>query len=441
MRRLFSLKLFLLSLGLLLLLAACGSRNGTVPSGTPDTGNGTPAILPSPTIRVQDAPTGSKVGYYTFIRQRQLWVALNSESATQLTHFDFAQTPEVFWQPPSWSENHKYLAFLFNALPVGVGGGGCPGPDYTTTSSLYVLDTSTQQLTALTLPQVTTDAKAEGKPYSDSWQYAVWEDANHLLAWYNGVTGKTSTDAGLYRYDVQAHSLSKVFSGDVLGAKNPANAQQGQPMLLSMRYAQGQFYYQVAEQPGQQNSSLSIYRIDVNNASAGRQQVIRLGSEAWCTTGKSGSIVRPGWDISPDGTMLVVQTIENGTPGSEVGAIKVIQHDGSVSQTLFTQAPAAFLAHDVVLRWSPHDKMIAATELHRVSGQGPYVTSLDQVEQMQVYTPFVAGPISWRGDGEAFALQSSEAAEGVAPSDVYLFYPGEKSARLLEKDARLFSWG
>ncbi|WP_201378749.1 hypothetical protein [Ktedonobacter sp. SOSP1-85] len=441
MRRSLSLTMLILAVGLVLLLAACSPKSGSVPSGIPDTGNGTPAVLVSPTPTLQAASAGSKVGFYTFVRQNQLWMALNSENATQVTHFDFSQAPEVFWQSPAWSPDHKHLSYLFNALPAGVGGGGCPEPDYTATSSLYVLDTSTQQLTSITLPQVATDARAEGKPRSDSWQYAFWEDAQHLLAWYNGVTGKTSNDAGLYRYDLQTHSLIKVASSEQLGATSPINAQQGQSMLLSLRYRQGQLYYETVEQPGQQDSRLAIYRLSVNDPGAPRQQVVELGKETWCAGGQSSALTQPGWDISPDGTKLVVQKIENGTPGQEASSLDIVPVDGSATQKVFLQAPATFLAQNALLRWSPQGNAVVASERHHITGQGPYLVSLDHPQDTQAYAPFVSGAVSWRSDGQAFALQSSEAVEGMAPSDVYLFAPGEKNARLLEKDARVFSWG
>ena len=441
MRRSLPLTMLILAVGLVLILVACSPKSGSVPSGTPDTGNGTPSILSSPTPALQAASAGSKVGFYTFVRQNQLWMALNNENAAQVTHFDFSQAPEAFWQPPAWSPDHKYLSYLFNALPAGVGGGGCPEPDYTATSSLYVLDISTQQLTSITLPRVATDVKAEGKPRSDAWQYAFWEDAQHLLAWYNGVTGKTSNDAGLYRYDVQAHSLSKVVSSEQLGATSPMNAQQGQSMLLLLRYRHGQLYYETVEQPGQQDSHLAVYRLSVNDASAQRQQVADLGKEAWCAGGRSSALTQPGWDISPDGTKLAVQKIENGVPGQEASSLTIVPVDGSAAQKVFTQAPVSFLGQNVLLRWSPQGNAVVASERHHITGQGPYLVSLDHPQDTQAYAPFVSGTVSWRGDGQAFALQSTEAVEGMAPSDVYLFIPGEKNARLLEKDARVFAWG
>src|SRR5437016_12818245 len=77
------------------LLASCSvSKVGTIPSGTPDHGNGTPAVIPTPDPSpVMAAPPSTKGAFYAFVRQNQLWVAVNGTSPAQVTNFDYKSTP------------------------------------------------------------------------------------------------------------------------------------------------------------------------------------------------------------------------------------------------------------------------------------------------------------------------------------------------------------
>lgn len=77
-------------------------------------------------------------------------------------------------------------------------------------------------------------------PHNGYWQYVFWQDAAHLVAWYNGVVGKTSNTVGLYRYNVAAAALSQVVSLRQLGLSTLFNAVQNAPLLLAMRYSNGQ---------------------------------------------------------------------------------------------------------------------------------------------------------------------------------------------------------
>src|SRR5947209_14049003 len=82
-----------------LLLASCSvSKVGTIPSGTPDHGNGTPAVLPtSDPSPMMAAPTSTKGAFYAFVRKNQFWVALNGASPVQVTNLDYRSVPNVFW--------------------------------------------------------------------------------------------------------------------------------------------------------------------------------------------------------------------------------------------------------------------------------------------------------------------------------------------------------
>lgn len=113
-----------------LLLTSCSvSKVGTIPSGTPDHGNGTPAVIPTPDPSpVMAAPPNTTGAFYAFIRKNQLWVALNGASPAQVTNFDYGNAPNVFWHSPAWSPRDHFIAVIMNAVPFGLGGGGCPDP-------------------------------------------------------------------------------------------------------------------------------------------------------------------------------------------------------------------------------------------------------------------------------------------------------------------------
>ncbi len=144
-------------------LSSCGTSGmGTVPRGTPDRGNGTPAVLPTTTpdlSSVASAPANATGPTYAFVRKNQLWIALHGSRAAQVTNFDYSKVPAVFWNLPVWSPGDHYLAFVMNAYAGGLGGGGCPGPDNLANGALYVLNTTTKQFTALTLPSVVQNAQ------------------------------------------------------------------------------------------------------------------------------------------------------------------------------------------------------------------------------------------------------------------------------------------
>src|SRR5215467_10693835 len=83
------------------MLASCASSGaGTIPSGTPSLGNGTPAVVPSPSPTSQVIPLaspGTLSGTYAFVRNNQLWVALRGAKVAQVTSFDFSNLPDVSW--------------------------------------------------------------------------------------------------------------------------------------------------------------------------------------------------------------------------------------------------------------------------------------------------------------------------------------------------------
>src|SRR5437762_14144048 len=89
-----------------LMLASCGGSGiGAIPSGTPDHGNGTPAVIPTPASSrqaVATAPASELRASYAFARKDQLWVARDGAKPVPLTYFDDANAPDVIRPVPSW---------------------------------------------------------------------------------------------------------------------------------------------------------------------------------------------------------------------------------------------------------------------------------------------------------------------------------------------------
>lgn len=428
--------------GLLLSLSACSiSKEGTIPRGTPDTGNGTPAVLSTTTIQQQvpAAPVGTAGKTYAFVRQGQLWTALNGALPVQATHFDYSKLPNVFWHQPLWSPADHYLAVITVANPVGLGGGGCPAPDYSANGALYIMDTSTRQFTQVALPTPVAHSAMQGTPRMDFWQYMFWQDATHLLAWYNGIPGKANGTAGLYRYDVTTHVVTRVMTQDALGIGTFFSANQGQdiPLLLSMRYSNAQLFYQVVVHPFGQQSQLVIYRRSVARSDAMSTIVVKMGSAAWCAPTQSGSFVKPGWDISPDGEQLVSQMVNlNGT--SAIQSLNL--NDGSTT-SLFDQVASSFLGRDVTLTWGPDSQTVVATAALAAAQDGPYSATLANPTALQQYAPNIAGVVAWRTDSTAFALQTVPDITTAEQPMVYVFLKGDNQGRTLLTDAQNFTWG
>lgn len=428
---------------LLLFLSACAGGVGTIPRGTPDTGNGTPAVMPSATATPQTAltaPANTTGNNFAFVRNNQLWVATGGAKPVQLTSFTYTNLPDVFWHQPVWSPGDHFLAFIVNANPAGLGGGGCPSPDYGANGALYLLNTSNGQFTQLALPAPHAHAQVSGAPSTDYWQYVFWQDATHLLAWYNGAMGKTSDNAGLYRYDVQAQTLTQIVPLSSLGVKTLFNAQPGASLLLSMRYSSGQLYYQVVAHPFEQQSQLAIYSRSLAKPQAQSVQVLSMGSEPWCASQQAGPYTYPGWDIAPDGQQLAAQMIAV-AGGQGVSTIQSLSLTDHSSTNLFAQLPANLLAHDLALTWGPDSQQVVATALQAPDQGHPYSASLANPAATQQYDLNLAGQVAWRPDSSAFALQSAQSADATAKPDVYVFLTGDTHGRVLLADAYNFAWG
>jgi hypothetical protein len=451
MRRSMLSTIWLPLLVLAFLVSGCGvTVTGTIPRGTPDTGDGTPSVLSTATAAPSLPMASADVAgaNYAFVRDNQLWVALNRAAPRQVTHFDYSTQPEVFWHQPLWSPGDHFLAFITDAVPTGLGGGGCPAPDFGANGALYLMDAQSGQFTQIQWPTVNSNVQMSGKPHNDSWQYIFWEDATHLLAWYNGTPGQpitsstTGNTAGLYRYDVNTHALTQVIALRSLGVATLFAPQQNAPLLLSLRYSNEQLFYQVVVHPFGQQSQLVIYRRSLQQVQAHSSEVLTIGSEAWCATPAGEAFEQPGWDVSPDGEQVVSQIIVAAAKsGASVGTIQVVDLKDGATTTLFRQAPADFLGHDIRLAWGPDSQTVVASAYHPLSQDGPYSATLANPESMQQYTPMAAGPLVWRPDSKAFALQNTDMLDVSTPSDIYVFLTGDTHGRILLTNAREFSWG
>ena len=426
-----------------MMLASCGGSGiGAIPSGTPDHGNGTPAVIPTPASSPQavvTAPASALGASYAFVRKDQLWVARDGAKPVQVTHFDYSNAPDVFWHLPSWSPGDHFIAFIMNARPAGQGGGGCPAPDFGANGALYVLNTNTRQLTQLIVPADSADPIAKS-PHGGYWQYVFWENSTHLLAWYNGVMGKTSQAAGLYRYDLSSGSLAQVIPLSALGVATLFNAQNNMPLLLSMHYSNEQLFYQVVVHPFGQQSQIVIYRHPVAQPGTRASQFLSVGNEPWCASQGSGPYLKPGWDVSADGEQLAAQMITASGPDQAVGRIQVLNMSDGATTSLLAQLPARMLAHDVTLTWGPDSQTLVVAEDHMQSQDGPYSASLANPTALQKYTPDQAGEVSWRPDSSAFILQNPD-LDATDITGPYLFTTGEAQGQLLLTNAQDFVWG
>lgn len=439
-------------LPILFLLAACGSSGvGTIPSGTPNRGNGTPAVLPTPKTTSQPVPTApasAKGTTYAFVRNNQLWVALNGGSPAQVTHFDYHASPDVFWHQPTWSSGDRYLSFIMAARPVGQGGGGCPAPDYGANGALYLFDTNSQQLSTIS-PTSQVTGVVGTSPSNDFWQYVFWEDSTHLLAWYNGEVGKSSANAGLYRYDLVAGTLTQVVPLSALGVATLFSARPGLPLLLSMRYSNEHLFYQVVVHPFEQQSQFIIYSRSVTRPEMPSSKVLETGNEAWCMSQQSSPFVKPGWDVSVDGEQLIAQMITSGAAvgGSSQGVstIEVLNLRDGATTTLFAQVLADVTGRDLSLTWGPDSQSAVLTAYNPSDQKGPDSATLADPAVTQYYAPNLPGQVTWRADSSAFALNdlvSGKSTTGASGSvGVYMFVPGQVQGQLLLAGAQFFVWG
>ncbi len=413
----------------LLLLSACGGTQGTIPRGIPDRGNGTPAV----------AGAKNSNSVYAFVRNNQLLLSTNGQDLTPVTNFTYGNQVLAVWQAPAWAPGNRSIAFVMSAYPPGIGGGGCPGPDYNQ-GNLYVLDVASRQI--LRVGFTGSERASNNDVGIGKWKDVFWEDATHLLGWYTGggTGAATSAAPGLYRYDLTTQKTQSVLSLSNLGGQSTASGNSG-PQILSVRYANGQLFYERVDQPNTAQSQIALYSHSLLHPEQQSTKVLDVGTEGWCNISIDGTstpapYVFPGWDVSRDGGQVAVQMLN--------GKVQVLNLQSKATTDVFTQVPAQVLGQDIRVSWSPNNQALVLYQQNGVQQPaGPYAISLAHPEELRQYTPNSGGNISWRADSGAFALQKGDpfAQTSNAPPDVYSFRLDTDQGQVLVADASSFSWG
>jgi hypothetical protein len=433
--------LLLISLMSALILSSCG---GVTPDNTVNHSDGAPVVKPTLT------PTSSPVSSYAFVRQGQLWVSFNGRNPEQVTHLDYRSlgpNPNIFWRQPLWSPGDGFLAFIMRAMPAGIGGGGVcpPGLNYAYTGALYIMNTSTLQITRVALPS-NSSPQVDNNPLSGYWEHIFWEDATHLLAF--SISLQSNTNGSLFRYDLNRKILSEVIPASSL---RPfiAGIHGGDLIWFPLRYSSGQLFYQVIEADPQNSKNIKfvIYSHSTLHPELPNTKVLDTGSEPLPDVGPNvppcPPFTNPGWDISPDGKRLVAQMLLTDNAGhvsSSIRALKLNLSDGSMV-TLFGQVSSNVFKGDFTLTWAPDNQSALLTSWS--SQVGPYSATLLQPEQTQAYPPDTTGHVVWRSDSSAFALFQFQ-QYGMVPNNtanVYMFVPGKPGRRLFLANAFNFAWG
>lgn len=411
----------------------------------------------SPGVKPTDTPTPSPVSSYAFVRQGQLWVSINARNPEQVTHFDYRGlviSPIIIWRQPLWSPGDGFIAFIVRAIHTGIGGGGvCGGLNYAWEGALYVLNTSTLQLTRVALP-ASKDYPADNNALAGYWEHLFWEDATHLLIWTSlklstqayGSDFSQSNRGGLYRYDLRMKTLTEVIPATSL---NPSGAGIASSFTqwFPLRDSRGQLFYQVIENDPQHSNTIKfvIYSHSTLHPELPNTKVLDTGSEPLPGVGPNEPLcppfTNPGWDISPDGKRLVAQMLLTDNAGHVSSSIRVLNLSDGSMVTLFGQVSSTVFKGDLTLTWGPDNQSVLLSSWS--SQVGPYSATLLQPAQTQAYPPDTTGHVVWRSDSAAFALfQFQEYEPGQNnTANVYMFEQGKPDRRLLVANAFNFAWG
>jgi hypothetical protein len=441
-------------LGVVILGAAAGVvwRFFLLTGTTPTTVRaGTPSVNVAPT---QTAMVQARKDTSISVRDNQLWITTNGQSLP-LTSFTynapegFSDTkPTIYWSTPTWSPDNKYLAFIMSNLGTALGGAGCPAPNYDY-GALYLLDPTSKQLFQITTQGSVPVALNANIGNQAIWRAFFWEDATHVLLIPNYDARNAPGDkANLYRYDLQEHTISSVFpltQQALLGAA----AGSDKFNLLTYRYRNGQFYYQIVENVGQDTAQIGIYSRALAQGSQPKKVTTVSTPLPWCKPADDQAhlvhYVAPGWDISPDGKYLAFQKVSGVGEQSKSSVLALDLATGQQSE-LFSQLPQNARTTDLGLNWAPDNHTLLASYASYDEEQAfYYVTSLEKPDDLKTHTHPMprddsefcyAG--SWRPDsGEiAFTCQKSQKRW-----NAYAFTPGNQEERLLAENTSIYTWG
>jgi len=435
-KRMYALPLSFLLLLLCMIVSACGTSFASV--GTQ--GLLTTSSVPVKNTMLQVSPTK---GSYTFVRNEQLWVALNGANPVQVTHFTYPTNhgfTNAFWNQSFWFANGRYVAFELKAVVGGLGGGGCGYiGDYARNAGLFVLDTTTLKITQITVP----GEKGPSGSVDGYWEHLFPENATQLLVWHSTLYNK---NGGLYRYNFTTKALTLV-----LPASKVPNADSNTEAFAPMRYSNGQLYYETFN-PVPGSSVLYdhvIYSHSVTHPNEQTFKVLDAGTQVFCDVahGNAGLYRETGWDISPDGQHLVVQEIVKNNQGKETSSIQSISLRSGTPITLFSHLPADVLSHDLVLSWAPDNRTVLLQSPSQKPGQGTFysTTLFTGLLKVQTYPyttnfGFHPGHIAWKPNSTTFALYAFQEYDKVVTSSVYTFTVGNAHGSVLLSNATNFAW-
>lgn len=390
-----SLTLCILLIFLCLFLSSCGQThvggnitvNSTLTTTTPTTLVKSEKTTPSQGATNPSAQTianGSSMGPgqdYAFVRNNQVWVALNAAAPVQATHFDVptAASNALQWSQLHWFAQDRYLAFTVEVSARG--GNSClPLPIM---GQLFVIDTSTMQTTAVTLQGIKTIQQI---PIDGLWSTLTSQDDTHLLAWFGG--------GGIYRYDFTTQTVSLLIPTTSLPAIQGLQ-------ISSMVVRNSQLYYLGITQPdAAETSHFTIYSLPLSGGNTTSTKVFDAGSEVICSLKQQDGLIRQlGWDISPDGTHLVTLAIDNSNPSQPQGKVELADLRGGSTTPIFAQVPAEEGINDGRMRlsWSPDG--------HTILFQGTdtiYTSSIENPAITQTYDANYVGNVLWETSGTTF---------------------------------------
>lgn len=437
---------FLLSVSLFslcMIMSACSSSITNTSAATSGSIQGLTQVAQSSVSDTkQNASVASAKGNsYAFVRSEQLWVALNRTKPVQVTHFDYSSVggahANVFWNQPLWFDSDRYVAFELKALLGGLGGGGCGyiGDDGRS-GSLYVLNTTTMQITRITVPGEK-DLGVDHR-YDGYWEYLFTEDTTHLLAWHRAE----GNAGGLYRYDFKTRALSLALPASSVPAAD-SNGEAFSPM----RYSSGKLYYEVMNNVSGSLYDHVIYSHSVAHPDQPTVKVLDVGTQVFCDMehGNTGLFREPGWDISPDGQYMAVQKIVKSKQGKETSAIQSISLKNGVVTPLFSQLATSVLSHDLVLSWAPDSQTLLLQSPLQTPGQGTFysITKSSIVYTYPYMTNFGyhVGHIFWKSNSTTFAFYAFQEYDTTAISSTYTFTIGKTQGQVLLSNATNFAWG
>jgi hypothetical protein len=407
--------ILIFSVLLCLLVTACGQTytvgGTTTPTPTPTPSATASVSTPTPTTQASSTNTTfTGLGKdYAFVRNYQVWLGLNGADPVQATHFTSADgyfSSDTNWSRLYWFDNDRYVAFLLDASR-GRGGNYCM--PWSTIGLLYVIDTSTMQTTRVTFPNTMGSVEALSP-----------QDATHLLV-FQPVNG------GIYQYDLVSGTASLLLP---MGSLAPTFESSYE--IYTMAVQNGLLYYETATpHDATDTSHFIIYSQAFTGTNSMPTKIFDAGANTLCSfKHQSGPFTNLGWSLSPDGTHLAVQTIDNSDPLHPQGHFELVSLQGGASTPIFTQVPTALSNRPDALEWSPNSQNILLTTYQAV-----YTSTLADPATTQTYQTQNSVNANWLPDGAHFTLENRTA------NQIQVFSLGTPTGQTLLSNATYYSHG